>query len=101
MMSLIILWTTYRGHRGGNCCATKSQNFPEHVENGLLYTKKEILIFDESTSNLDNKNKEKFIYTINQLAKEKTIIIISHDENVIKNCKKKYIVKEKKLIKIN
>lgn len=67
----------------------------------LLYTKKEILIFDESTSNLDNKNKEKFMYTINQLAKEKTIIIISHDENVIKNCKKKYIVKEKKLIKIN
>ena len=67
----------------------------------LLYTKKEILIFDESTSSLDNKNKEKFIKIINQLAKEKTIIIISHDENVIKNCKKKYIVKEKKLIKIN
>ena len=67
----------------------------------LLYTKKEILIFDESTSSLDNKNKEKFIKIINQLDKKKTIIIISHDENVIKNCKKKYIVKEKKLIKIN
>jgi ABC-type bacteriocin/lantibiotic exporter with double-glycine peptidase domain len=67
----------------------------------LLYAKKEILIFDESTSNLDHKNKEKFIKTINQLAKEKTIIIISHDESVIKNCKIKYIVKEKKLIKIN
>ena len=67
----------------------------------LLYAKKEILIFDESTSNLDHKNKEKFIKTINQLSKEKTIIIISHDESVIKNCKIKYIVKEKKLIKIN
>lgn len=67
----------------------------------LLYAKKEILIFDESTSNLDNKNKEKFITTVNELSKEKTIIIISHDENVIKNCKKKYIIKLKKLIKID
>jgi ABC-type bacteriocin/lantibiotic exporter with double-glycine peptidase domain len=67
----------------------------------LLYAKKEILIFDESTSNLDNNNKEKFISTIQQLAEEKTIIIISHDESVIKNCKKKYMIKEKKLIKIN
>ena len=66
----------------------------------LLYAKKEILIFDESTSNLDNKNKENIIYTINQLAKEKTIIVITHDENVINNCKKKYLIKQKKLIKI-
>lgn len=67
----------------------------------LLYAKKEILIFDESTSNLDNKNKENIISTINQLAKEKTIIIITHDESVIKNCKVKYSIKEKKLKKIN
>jgi len=66
----------------------------------LLYAKKEILIFDESTSNLDNKNKENIIHTINQLAKEKTIIVITHDENVINNCKKKYLIKQKKLIKI-
>jgi ABC-type bacteriocin/lantibiotic exporter with double-glycine peptidase domain len=66
----------------------------------LLYAKKEILIFDESTSNLDSKNKDNFISTINQLSKEKTIIIISHDENVIKNCSKKYIIKERKLDQI-
>ena len=67
----------------------------------LLYAKKEILIFDESTSNLDNKNKENIISTINQLAKEKTIIIITHDESVIKNCKVKYSIKGKKLKKIS
>ncbi len=67
----------------------------------LLYAKKEILIFDESTSNLDNKNKENIISTINQLAKEKTIIIITHDESVIKNCRAKYLINEKKLKKIN
>ncbi len=66
----------------------------------LLYAKKEILIFDESTSNLDNKNKENIISTINQLSKEKTIIIITHDESVIKNCKKKYLIKNKKLTTI-
>lgn len=66
----------------------------------LLYAKKEILIFDESTSNLDYKNKENFIKTINQLAKEKTIIIISHDESIIKNCNKKYMIKQKNLINI-
>ena len=65
----------------------------------LLYAKKEILIFDECTSNLDNKNKEYFIETINQLTKKKTIIIISHDEDIIQNCNKKYIIKQKKLIK--
>ena len=67
----------------------------------LLYAKKDILIFDESTSNLDNKNKENIISTINQLAKEKTIIIITHDESVIKNCRAKYLINEKKLKKIN
>ena len=66
----------------------------------LLYAKKEILIFDESTSNLDSKNKDNFISIINQLSKEKTIIVISHDENVIKNCQKKYIIKERKLDQI-
>ena len=66
----------------------------------LLYAKKEILIFDESTSNLDNRNKENIISTINQLAKEKTIIIITHDESVIKNCRAKYLINEK-IKKIN
>ena len=66
----------------------------------LLYDKKEILIFDESTSNLDIKNKNKFIKIINQLSKEKTIIIISHDETVINNCEKKYIIKDGKINKI-
>tara|TARA_Y100000590_G_scaffold269029_1_gene302116 strand:- start:387 stop:2120 length:1734 start_codon:yes stop_codon:yes gene_type:complete len=57
-----------------------------------LYAKKEILIFDESTSNLDDENKFKFIETINQLSLNKTIIIISHDQEVIKNCKIKFLI---------
>ncbi len=64
----------------------------------LLYAKKEILIFDESTSNLDEINKKKFIETVNSLSLDNTIIIISHDKDVIQNCKNKYIIKDKKLI---
>ncbi len=64
-----------------------------------LYASKQILIFDESTSNLDEINKKKFIETINSLSSSNTIIIISHDKDVIQNCKKKYIIKDKKLIK--
>ena len=63
-----------------------------------LYANKQILIFDESTSNLDEINKDKFIEVINVLSKNNTIIIISHDKDVIKNCKKKYIIEDKKLI---
>ena len=45
--------------------------------------KKEILIFDESTSNLDEINKKKFIETVKNISLNNTIIIISHDEDVI------------------
>ncbi len=62
-----------------------------------LYAKKEILIFDESTSNLDDENKLKFIETLNELSLTKTIIIISHDRDVIKNCKNKYSIKNNNL----
>ncbi len=63
----------------------------------LLYAKKEILIFDESTSNLDETNKKRFIETINKLSSSNTIIIISHDKDVIKECSKKYQINDGKL----
>ena len=64
----------------------------------LLYAKKEILIFDESTSNLDEINKKRFIETVNNLSSDNTIIIISHDNEVTKGCKKRYQIKDCKLI---
>ncbi len=64
----------------------------------LLYAKKEILIFDESTSNLDEINKKKFIETVNNLSLDNTIIIISHDNEVTKGCNKRYQIKDAKLI---
>ena len=39
-----------------------------------------VIIFDEPTSALDKKNKDTIIRVIKQIGKEKTILIISHDE---------------------
>ena len=43
-------------------------------------------------------NKKKFIEMINDLSAISTIIMISHDKDVIKNCKKKYQIKDHKLL---
>lgn len=62
-----------------------------------LYAKKEILIFDESTSSLDEKNKIKIINTIQSLASKNTIILVTHDLDVLKFCKTKFELKNKQL----
>lgn len=49
-----------------------------------LYNKKEILIFDEPTNFLDEKNKTKILKSIKKIKKNKIIIILSHDNAVLK-----------------
>ena len=44
-----------------------------------LYRKKNVLIFDEPTSNLDKENSSKFLKTLKDLSVSKTIIIITHN----------------------
>lgn len=51
-----------------------------------LYRDPAILIFDEATSALDNKSEEKIMETIADLSKDKTIVIVAHRLNTIKNC---------------
>lgn len=45
-----------------------------------------IILFDEATSALDNYSKNKIEETINKLSKNKTIIIIAHSFEIVKNC---------------
>ena len=51
-----------------------------------LYKSSPIIIFDEPTSSLDEFNKKDFINIITRIKKEKTIILISHDETLIDIC---------------
>ena len=58
-----------------------------------------ILIFDESTNSLDNQTEQKIISEINSFKRKKTVLIISHNTEVLKNCDKIYTIKNKKIIK--
>ena len=55
-----------------------------------LFNDPEILILDESTSNLDKITEEAFIDSIKSISKNKTVIIISHDEKPLEICDNVY-----------
>ncbi len=49
-----------------------------------LYHEKKVLIFDEPTNFLDEKNKIKILRSIKKIKNDKIIIILSHDKDVLK-----------------
>jgi len=52
-----------------------------------MYNSREILIFDEPTNGLDKLNINLFEKLLIKLSKEKTIIVITHDQNFLKKIK--------------
>ena len=62
-----------------------------------LYSQPEFIIFDEATSALDPKTENEIIETLNLLKNLKTILIISHKKDSLKNCDHVYELKNKKL----
>ena len=60
-----------------------------------FYKDPEILILDEFTSSLDPITEKKIIEELNILKIKKTIFMISHNPNVLKNCEKLYELTEK------
>ena len=65
-----------------------------------LYANKKILIMDEATSSLDKKNEDRIIQNIMSL-KDKTVIIVTHNLEVLNKMKRKIIFEEGKLIEKN
>ena len=65
-----------------------------------LYFDREILILDESTNSLDEINTKTVFTYLNNIRSEKTIIVISHQKNVLKYCNKVYNLENKKLYEI-
>ena len=63
-----------------------------------LYTDPEIIIFDEATSSLDEENESKIMDDIDKLSKNKTIIIITHRLNSVKNCDNIFVLKNGSII---
>jgi len=66
-----------------------------------LYNNKELLILDEPSSYLDNYSKKQFINTINKIKSSKTIVIVSHDKEIIDICEKKFQLINKSLVRLD
>jgi len=65
-----------------------------------LYRNSEILILDEFTNQLDNVTEKKILSTINNLKREKTIIIVSHKNEPMQLCDTVYRIHDQKIDKI-
>jgi ABC-type multidrug transport system fused ATPase/permease subunit len=63
-----------------------------------LFFEKDIYIFDEPTNFLDSLTAVKFIRNIKKFLFNKTVLIITHNKNILNNCDKIFIMKKKKLI---
>ena len=63
-----------------------------------LYHNPEILIFDESTSSLDNDTEQYVLNSINKLSSNKTIIFITHRLSSLKFCNKIFELSNNSLI---
>tara|TARA_B100001057_G_scaffold111913_1_gene110010 strand:- start:1143 stop:2879 length:1737 start_codon:yes stop_codon:yes gene_type:complete len=66
-----------------------------------LFKNKLIYIFDESTNSIDKITENKILDNITKYYKDKIIVFISHKEFKKNIFNKKYILKNKKLIKLN
>ena len=66
-----------------------------------LYNNPKLIILDEATNALDKSTAKEIIQEINELRGDKTIIIISHDSETLKNCDEIYNLDEGNLVLTN
>lgn len=66
-----------------------------------LYNDPQLLILDEATSALDNQTEKIVMEAINNINKNKTIIIIAHRLNTIKNCDMILKLREGEIVSID
>ena len=63
-----------------------------------LYHDPQLLIFDEATSALDNQTEKVIIDAIHSLSKKKTIILIAHRLQTVKECDVIYVLDKGKIV---
>ena len=64
-----------------------------------LLKKSKFIILDEPTSSLDKKSKMSVLRMIEELAKTRTIVLISHDNSLLKYCSRLVVLNKGKIIK--
>ena len=65
-----------------------------------LLLKPSLLVFDEATSSLDSETENELMKEILKLNKITTVLIISHNLEIIKSCGVRYFVKNRKINKL-
>ena len=63
-----------------------------------LYNNKKILVFDEATNSLDLENEKKIIENIFSLDKNKTLILVTHRHETVKQCDEILLFSDGRLI---
>jgi len=85
----------YLGNRLNGMISTKSEENTTVLSGGekqkishvrIIMKNSDLLIFDEPTSALDDESKRKFIQTLSVIKCNKIIIVVSHDDELIKSC---------------
>ncbi|MBL0709662.1 MAG: ABC transporter ATP-binding protein [Colwellia sp.] len=66
-----------------------------------LMTKPDVLLLDEPTSMIDSKAKINFKQSLNKVLKDKTVIIVSHDQSLADIVEQVFIMKNHQLLLIN
>ena len=62
-----------------------------------LYRKPQLLVLDEATNSLDNLTEKAVMDAVNNLGKNKTIILIAHRLSTVKKCDKIFILESGKI----
>jgi ABC-type multidrug transport system fused ATPase/permease subunit len=66
-----------------------------------IYRNSDFLILDEITSSLDKDTEKKIIENIIKQKGDQTILIVTHNTNLLRYCDDAYIIKDKKIKKID
>jgi len=65
-----------------------------------FYHDPDLLVLDEATNSLDKETEEKIIQTILNIKGKRTVILISHEEDILKICDSIYKIENKNIIKM-
>ena len=95
IQSLPFKYDTILEEKGGNLSGGQRQRLS--IARALLKNP-DILIMDETTSNLDAITENTIIKTINEYIKDITVIIITHRLSTIKRCDKIFVLRNGQMI---
>jgi ATP-binding cassette, subfamily B, bacterial len=97
IMKLPKKYQTFLGEKGVRLSGGQKQRIA--IARAIL-SAKPVILLDEATSNLDSKNEKIFQKSLQNIAKEKTIITIAHRLSTVKQADRIYVLNQGKIIEV-